>query len=147
MEVKRLATISKEHLQKAKCLIFLNQKLLSNDRIERIKDDLSNKIETAKKKVSVKLLKNDECVKKSYSLLGKKYYHEKYLHELILNNFVQCNSPFLHIFIMVQNPAYNITTKLPKKGNLEDAKLDNDNLISIVYASRMVFNYIKADEE
>ena len=48
---------------------------------------------------------------------------------------------------MVRNPAYMITSKLPKKDNLEDAKAGNKNIIIIVYASRMIFNYIKAEQE
>ena len=34
-----------------------------------------------------------------------------------------------------------------KKVNLEDEKVGNQSLISIAYSSRIVFNYIKAEQE
>ena len=51
------------------------------------------------------------------------------------------------MFIMVQNPAYNIAGKLPKKGNLENVEACNQHLFSIVCDSRIMYNYIKAGQE
>ena len=93
----------------------MKYKNLHDKRIELIKDTLSKKIDFFKKKVSVKLVKNDECVKKLCSLRGKEDYHKKYFYEAILDYFTQCTIPFLQIFTVVRNPAYKTASKLPKK--------------------------------
>ena len=55
--------------------------------IELIKDVLSKKIETTKRKVSVNLVKNDECAKNSCSLLGKEDFHKEQLNGATLDHF------------------------------------------------------------
>ena len=48
---------------------------------------------------------------------------------------------------MVRNSAYKTASKLIKKGNLEGAKVGNQYIIIITNVSRMMFNYIKAEQE
>ena len=48
---------------------------------------------------------------------------------------------------MVQNSAYKIDRKLPKRGDFEDVEIFNGNLISIVYTIRVMVNYIKAEKK
>ena len=79
-------------------------------------------------------------MKKLCSILGKRDCHEEYLHKLTFDHFTQCNSTFLRY------PSWS-KMQATKKDNLEDAKAGNTNLISSAYVSRIMFNYIKAEQE
>ena len=61
---------------------------------------------------------------------------EKHLPYLTMMHFAELNIPQLKTFIMARNTAFQIASKLPKKGKLEAAIAGEVNLISIAYHSR-----------
>ena len=60
----------------------------------------------------------------------------------LLNHFSECCVHDLEAFVLVRNTDI-LKTKLPKKGNLEDAVNGEDNLIKVAFESRGLVNALQ----
>ena len=133
--MRRVAGISQEHMQRAKCLTHQHQCELRRVRLLRINEGLEKKREDKQSKAQKQLNDNANCVLFLCNLL-KVDAAENNLPYLTMKHFAECTIPQLRTFILVRNPAYQTASKLPNKGKLDAAVAGEENLISIAYHSR-----------
>ena len=89
-----------------------------------------------------KIGKNDECVRKICKLLGRDQ-SEEHLEDASMKYFSKLLNADLESFILVRNKDNQVKSKLPKKGKLEDAIKEEQNLIKLAFDSNLIENFIK----
>ena len=70
---------------------------------------------------------------------------EEYLVDATMDHFTKINLTVLRSFVNVRNPDYTKVSKIPNKGGAIEEKEGKVNMISIVYHSCKMQNYMKDD--
>ena len=139
-EVRRDATITQEHRQRAKCLTHVHQQSLREERINLIKAEIERKKADAVAKLHAKLRNNFDCEKKLF-LLMKVNTDVKHLMNVTMANLMSCSGDLLKAFIIVRKDNLLIS-RLPKNGLLNDALKGEKNLISLAFECRGMENKV-----
>ena len=129
-DVRRLATISQEHLQREGCLTSTYEKVLRDKQLQAIHEEIREKAEEIAKKSDKKLKANDDCVEKVCKLLRKDTVSEEHMEDAGMLEFSQVGVELLKLFGMDRNPDFK-TSNLPNKGNLANALRGVENLIRL----------------
>ena len=100
-EVRRDATITQEHRQRAKFLTHIHQQSLREERINLIKAEIERKKADTVAKLHAKLRNNFDCEKKLF-LLMKVNTDVKHLMNVTMANLMSCSGDLLKVFIIVR---------------------------------------------
>ncbi|KAL7552482.1 hypothetical protein ACHAWF_015738 [Thalassiosira exigua] len=148
-EVTRLAGISQEHLQRAKCLTHPFQVELRKERLKQIRWKERQKKEDANKVHQQKIDANkqvvDEICKRMQEegIIGDSDFGEQFLTDCPIEIFDQLKPAWkLDSFILARSKDYKTKSSIPKRGKMEEAKRGEINKISIAYGCRELVNHI-----
>ena len=139
-EVRRTATISGEHLQRAKCFSHRAQRNLRQEQLDQQLRTAQEKVAKARVKHQNKYLLNAECEKLLQKALRQKFKlpddaalvsWDEVTMEMLAHSSILVR--FLTAFIEVRT---GVTDKLPSKGKLHEAQAGARNLIWLAHECR-----------
>ena len=146
-EVKSLANIGQESYQRSKCLTRDRQVELRKERIKQLqrKERLKKVVANNKHRAAVdanEIVVDILCkLMQEKGRIGDTDFGEEHLECCDLEMFSQLKNTQLEAFILAHDPQFQVKSKLPKKGTLEETKEQEDvgherNRISVAYNCR-----------